>query len=54
MQNCIFISLRLNANSQAFPTCYDKSDGLSHDDFRAVSSAKKIILHRTSSGRQLK
>ena len=31
-----------------------KLDGLSHDELRAVSSAQIAILHRTSSGEQLK
>ena len=34
--------------------CCDKSDGLSHDELRAVSSAQMAILHRTLSERQLK
>ena len=32
----------------------NKSDGLSHDELRALSSAQIAILHRTSSGRKLK
>ena len=56
MQNCIFryfwfcilIFLRLKYNF-----CI-KSDGLSHDELRALSSAQMAILHRASSRRQLK
>ena len=35
-------------------TCCDKSDGLLHEELRAASSAQIAILHRISSGRQLK
>ena len=35
-------------------TCCDKSDGLSQDELRAISSAQIVILHRKSSGKQLK
>ena len=35
-------------------TCCNKSDGLSHDELKAVSSAQIVILRRTLSGRQLK
>ena len=42
--------LRSNYNSDG---C-NKSNGLSHDVLRPVSSAQITILHRTSSGRQLK
>ena len=35
-------------------TCCDKSNDLSHDELRALSSSQIAILHRTSSGKQLK
>ena len=47
-------SVRSNCKSKTTSTCYDKSDALSHDELRGISSAQKAILHRTSSGRQLK
>ena len=46
-----FWILRLNYNLQ---TCYNKSVGFSHDELRAVTSVQIVILHRTSSERQLK
>ena len=51
---CIFTFLRSNYNSEAFSTCCRNSDGLSHDELRAVTSAQIAVVHRTSSGRQLK
>ena len=50
---CIFIFLRWNYNSYISTYC-DKSDGLSHDELRAVSLAQTAILHRALSGRQIK
>ena len=47
-----FIFLITHYNSEAISTCYDKSDGLSHDELRTVSSAQIAILHTASLGRQ--
>ena len=45
---CIFIFFKLNYN------LLPQIRWLSHDELRALSSAQMAILHRTSSGRQLK
>ena len=51
---CIFTFLRSNYNSEAISTCCRNSDGLSHDELRAVTSAQIAVVHIASSGRQLK
>ena len=44
-----------NYNSYAISTCCDKSDGLPHDELRAVSSDQIAMLNRVIlSRRQLK
>ena len=47
------IKLQLIGVTSYISTCCDKSDGLSHDELRARSSAQIAIWHRTSSGKQL-
>ena len=49
-----FLFERSNYDSKPISDCYYKSDVLSHNELRAVSSAQIAILHRISSGRQLK
>ena len=51
-QSCSFV--RSNYNSKAISSCCGKPHPCSNDGLRAVSSAQVVILHRTSSGRQLK
>ena len=48
------IKLQLIGLTSYISTCCGKSDGLSNDELRAVSSAQIAILHRTSSRRPLK
>ena len=50
----INIKLQLIGLTNYISTCYDKSDGLSHDVLKAVLSAQIVIFHRTSSERKLK
>ena len=56
MRNCIFrwFWYCIFIFSDQITTCCKKSDGLSQDELRALSSAQIAIVHRTSSGRQLK
>ena len=46
--------MKLQLIDSYISTCCGKSDGLSHDELRAVSSAQIAILHKTSSSRELK
>ena len=49
-----FELVRSSYNLKQISSCYDRSDALSYDELRVVSSPQIVILHRTSSGRQLK
>ena len=50
----ISLILHFHIFSDQITACCGKSDGLLHDELRTLSLAQIAILHRTSSGIQLK